>query len=148
MPIHLLYTSISGNTHSFIEKLTAYAETQGRVTFTLIEVSDATPDIIEDAPFFVFVPTYLDGGNGIDNGVFEILTDCLREQLEIPENQQHLLGIIGSGNKNFNAQYILTARRYALQFNVPLIANYELRGTPTDVERVYNAIQQRLEEIK
>lgn len=148
MPIHLLYSSISGNTRAFVTKLTEYAKTQGHFILIPIEISDATSDIIETSPFFALVPTYLDGGNGIDNGVFEILTEPLREQLEIPENQQHLLGIIGSGNKNFNAQYILTARRYAVQFKVPLIANYELRGTSNDVQRVYEAIQQRLTEVQ
>jgi protein involved in ribonucleotide reduction len=40
----------------------------------------------------------------------------------------------------------LTARRYAVDFNAPLIANYELRGTQIDVERVYQAINQRFYE--
>lgn len=146
MPLNLLYISISGNTRSFIDKLTTFADEQGQLSFEPIEVSDASPDIITNSPFFAFVPTYLDGGNGIGNGIIEIMTDALREQLEIPENAKNLIGIIGSGNKNFNAQYILTARRYAVDFNAPLIANYELRGTQSDVERVYQAINQRFYE--
>lgn len=146
MPLNLLYISISGNTRSFIDKLTTFADEQSQLSFEPIEVSDASPDIITNSPFFVFVPTYLDGGNGIGNGIIEIMTDALREQLEIPENAKNLIGIIGSGNKNFNAQYILTARRYAVDFNAPLIANYELRGTQSDVERVYQAINQRFYE--
>ncbi|MBU7568264.1 class Ib ribonucleoside-diphosphate reductase assembly flavoprotein NrdI [Weissella hellenica] len=146
MPLKLLYISISGNTRAFIDKLTTFADEQGQLSFDPIEVSDASPDIITNSPFFAFVPTYLDGGNGIGNGIIEIMTDALHEQLEIPENTKNLIGIIGSGNKNFNAQYILTARRYAVDFNAPLIANYELRGTQTDVERVYQAINQRFYE--
>jgi protein involved in ribonucleotide reduction len=141
-----LYISISGNTRAFIDKLTTFADEQGQLSFDPIEVSDASPDIITNSPFFAFVPTYLDGGNGIGNGIIEIMTDALHEQLEIPENTKNLIGIIGSGNKNFNAQYILTARRYAVDFNAPLIANYELRGTQIDVERVYQAINQRFYE--
>lgn len=146
MPLKLLYISISGNTRAFIDKLTTFADEQGQLSFDPIEVSDASPDIITNSPFFAFVPTYLDGGNGIGNGIIEIMTDALYEQLEIPENTKNLIGIIGSGNKNFNAQYILTARRYAVDFNAPLIANYELRGTQIDVERVYQAINQRFYE--
>ncbi|QDJ59199.1 class Ib ribonucleoside-diphosphate reductase assembly flavoprotein NrdI [Weissella sagaensis] len=146
MPLKLLYISISGNTRAFIDKLTTFADEQGQLSFDPIEVSDASPDIITNSPFFAFVPTYLDGGNGIGNGIIEIMTDALHEQLEIPENTKNLIGIIGSGNKNFNAQYILTARRYAVDFNAPLIANYELRGTQIDVERVYQAINQRFYE--
>ncbi len=33
----------------------------------------------ETEPFFTFVPTYLDGGNGLDNGDTEILTETMRE---------------------------------------------------------------------
>ncbi|MFC6178535.1 class Ib ribonucleoside-diphosphate reductase assembly flavoprotein NrdI [Weissella sagaensis] len=146
MPLKLLYISISGNTRAFIDKLTTFADEQGQLSFDPIEVSDASPDIITNSPFFAFVPTYLDGGNGIGNGIIEIMTNALHEQLEIPENTKNLIGIIGSGNKNFNAQYILTARRYAVDFNAPLIANYELRGTQIDVERVYQAINQRFYE--
>ncbi len=146
MPLKLLYISISGNSRAFIDKLTTFADEQGQLSFDPIEVSDASPDIITNSPFFAFVPTYLDGGNGIGNGIIEIMTDALHEQLEIPENTKNLIGIIGSGNKNFNAQYILTARRYAVDFNAPLIANYELRGTQIDVERVYQAINQRFYE--
>ncbi|KAA8433074.1 class Ib ribonucleoside-diphosphate reductase assembly flavoprotein NrdI [Weissella sagaensis] len=146
MSLKLLYISISGNTRAFIDKLTTFADEQGQLSFDPIEVSDASPDIITNSPFFAFVPTYLDGGNGIGNGIIEIMTDALHEQLEIPENTKNLIGIIGSGNKNFNAQYILTARRYAVDFNAPLIANYELRGTQIDVERVYQAINQRFYE--
>lgn len=146
MPIKLLYISISGNTRSFVKKLTTFAQEKEEISFEPIEISDATPDVIMDSPFFVLVPTYLDGGNGIGNGIIEIMTDALREQLEIPENIQNLIGIIGSGNKNFNAQYILTARRYAVTFNAPLIANYELRGNKQDVARVYEQIKQRFNE--
>ena len=37
----------------------------------------------ETKPFFVFVPTYLEGGNGIDSGDQEILTETMREYFGI-----------------------------------------------------------------
>ncbi|EOS8040498.1 class Ib ribonucleoside-diphosphate reductase assembly flavoprotein NrdI, partial [Enterococcus hirae] len=48
--------------------------------------------------------------------------------------------VVGSGNKNFNNQYCLTAKQYASQFGFPFLADYELRGTPADVERVYQKL--------
>ena len=144
MKVRLLYTSISGNTRSFVNHLVTYATERDDLTFEAVEISDASFDQDETAPFFAFVPTYLDGGNGIDNGVKEIMTNALADQISYGDNRQHLLGIVGSGNKNFNAQYILTARRYAVAFQAPVIASYELRGTPRDVETVYAAISQRL----
>ena len=94
----------------------------------------------ESEPFFTFVPTYLDGGNGLDNGDTEILTETMREYLEYEDNHTLCLGVVGSGNKNFNNQYCLTAKQYASQFGFPFLADYELRGTPADVERVYQKL--------
>lgn len=145
MKVRLLYISISGNTRSFVKNLVTFAHEQGDVDFEPVEISDASADTDEVAPYFALVPTYLDGGNGIDNGVHEIMTNALYDQIAA-DNAKQLLGIIGSGNKNFNAQYILTARRYAQAFDAPVIANYELRGTTRDVERVYKAMRQRLVE--
>ena len=75
MKINILFTSIEGNTRAFIEKLKDYAEAhRPDDTINAKEISEADPfdDEIED--YFVFVPTYLDGGNGIDNGVKELMT--------------------------------------------------------------------------
>ena len=92
--------------------------------------------IIVDGPFVSFLPTYLEGGNGIDTGFQEILTGNLRKFLEYQGNFRYCLGIIGSGNRNFNKQFCLTAFQYAEQFGFPVIDVFELRGTDEDVERI------------
>ncbi|MDR0898880.1 MAG: class Ib ribonucleoside-diphosphate reductase assembly flavoprotein NrdI [Lactobacillaceae bacterium] len=137
----LLYISVSGNTRHFVENLVNYV-VDNSVDFIIepVEVSDGSLDRIETEPFFAAVPTYLDGGNGIDNGVKEILTNALFDQIDYLDSPQNLIGVIGSGNKNFNAQYVLTAKRYAETFNAPLIGDYELRGTQADVKRIYEAL--------
>jgi protein involved in ribonucleotide reduction len=144
MEIRLLYISQSGNTKAFVQRLTTFAAEQGQVTFTPVEISDATPDDFETTPYYAFVPTYLDGGNGIDNGVKETLTNALGEYLDYGNNGRHILGVIGSGNKNFNIQYTLTANRYADKYNVPMLADFELRGMPQDVTRIYDILLQHL----
>jgi protein involved in ribonucleotide reduction len=145
MNVRLLYISVSGNTRNFVSRLSEYAAEQGEITFSPIEITDASVPASETSPYFVFVPTYLDGGNGIDNGVHEIMTNALQEQIADGDQGQHLQGIIGSGNKNFNAQYILTARRYARAFHAPVIDNFELRGTDRDIQRIYASIMARIE---
>lgn len=143
--IRLIFISQAGNTRSFVNKLVAYAQTQPEAfTFEPVEITELTLDHAEKQPYFAFVPTYLDGGNGIDNGVKEILTTPLRDYLAYGDNRDHLLGVVGSGNKNFNAQYILTARRYAHDFKAPLIGDYELRGNERDVARIYKQLCSRL----
>ncbi|ETO40726.1 Ribonucleotide reduction protein NrdI [Fructilactobacillus florum 8D] len=140
--IRILFISIEGNTRSFVNHLVSYAEQQHQIhptqpLITATEISDQTDLQAEHQPYFVFVPTYLDGGNGIDNGVKELMTNSMGEYLDFQENAQYCQGIIGSGNKNFNAQYCLTAKRYARKFQVPFIADYELRGNHDDLERIY-----------
>ena len=66
------YISISGNTRSFVQRLTTYSEEQHQhneknPTITFKEISENSPLEVETEPFFTFVPTYLDGGDGINN---------------------------------------------------------------------------------
>ncbi|MEG0080028.1 class Ib ribonucleoside-diphosphate reductase assembly flavoprotein NrdI [Enterococcus sp.] len=143
--MNIYYMSISGNTRAFVTNLQKYAITQHEQnslnpTITLHAIDDNTlPESITE-PFFVFVPTYLEGGNGVDNGDQEILTEALREYIAYEDNAKNCLGIVGSGNKNFNRQYCLTAKQYAAQFDCPFLADYELRGTPKDIERIYQIL--------
>lgn len=145
--MRILYISISGNTRSFAQRLVKFAEEQHLLnpaspTIELVEISENSPLHKETSPFFTFVPTYLDGGNGIDSGHTEILTEVMREYLEYENNFERCLGVVGSGNKNFNNQYCLTAKQYANQFHFPLLADYELRGTQADLERIYPLLVQ------
>ncbi|MEO1771173.1 class Ib ribonucleoside-diphosphate reductase assembly flavoprotein NrdI [Candidatus Enterococcus ferrettii] len=138
----LLYISISGNTKSFVERIAAFSQEQHKLdatlpVFDIQEISENSPFEVEENPFVTFVPTYLEGGNGVDNGDTEILTEVMREYLEYSENYKHCLGVIGSGNKNFNYQYCLTAKQYSEAFGFPLLADFELRGTDVDLKRIY-----------
>ncbi len=143
--INILYISIEGNTRSFVNKLQEYAKSlhdmdESAPNINLKEVSEQTDFDNEQSNYFAFVPTYLDGGNGIDNGVKELMTNALGEYIDYGNNARHCLGVIGSGNRNFNEQYCLTAKRYAKKFNTPFLADYELRGTGADVERIYKLL--------
>ncbi|MBO0469428.1 class Ib ribonucleoside-diphosphate reductase assembly flavoprotein NrdI [Enterococcus sp. DIV0242_7C1] len=136
----ILYISISGNTRSFVKRLVDYADTQHNVQINVQEIHENSTFENETEPFFTFVPTYLDGGNGVDNGDTEILTETMREYLDYHDNYRYCLGVVGSGNKNFNHQYCLTAKQYAEKFDFPFLADYELRGTQEDIEHVYRIL--------
>ncbi|MBO0439648.1 class Ib ribonucleoside-diphosphate reductase assembly flavoprotein NrdI [Candidatus Enterococcus ikei] len=142
----ILYISISGNTRSFVQRLKTYAFDKYNVPIEVKEIHENSVFEDETAPFFTFVPTYLDGGNGVDNGDTEILTETMREYLEYHGNYRYCLGVVGSGNKNFNHQYCLTAKQYAQKFDFPFLADYELRGTQEDLERVYTIMKQTISE--
>lgn len=144
--INILYISIEGNTRNFIKLLTNYANKQHELNndnpiINAKEITEQSDFQHETENFFVFVPTYLDGGNGIDNGVKELMTNVLGEYIDFGNNAQHCIGVVGSGNKNFNEQYCLTARRYAEKFDAPFLADYELRGNDSDAKRIYEILK-------
>lgn len=136
-----LYISLTGNTKNFISKLTDHIEKEYETTIPSINIKEIDYNNLSiDQPFIAFVPTYLEGGNGIDNGDVEILTTPLREVISRQNYQEYLVGIVGSGNKNFNHQYCLTAKQYSKQFNKPVLADFELRGTQDDVARIADIV--------
>lgn len=139
--ITLVYISLSGNTESFVKKLSTYFKDHYQLDTQHINVKElnhATFPI--EAPFVALLPTYLEGGNGIDNGDIEILTNPLGDFIASHDNAKKCLGIIGSGNRNFNHQYCLTAKQYSKRFGFPMLGDFELRGTAADVERLATVI--------
>ena len=142
--ITLIYISLSGNTKSFVARLTNYLQSKTDLTIHSVNVKDLVKDQADyfalSDYFVAFLPTYLEGGNGLDSGDIEILTTPLREFISFADNYRYCYGIVGSGNKNFNNQYCLTAKQYAEQFGFPVLDNFELRGLADDVERVGDKI--------
>lgn len=150
--MNIIYISIEGNTRSFLTRMQTYAKQQHSFNsenplLNLKEVTDQTEPAEEKEPFFVFVPTYLDGGDGITSGFNEIMTNSLGEYIAYGDNAKQCIGVVGSGNRNFNEQYCLTARKYAKQFDAPFLADYELRGTSQDIEVIYGRLTNRWNEV-
>jgi len=52
------------------------------------------------------------------------------------ENYKRCFGIVGSGNRNFNNQYCLTAKQYSQRFGFPVLDTFELRGLNEDIKRI------------
>lgn len=137
----IAYISLTGNTHSFVTKLVEYFKFQkSSLQIQLINVKDIIRDHTEffelEHPTIAFLPTYLEGGNGVDNGDVEVLTNPLGDFLAYEHNYAHCFGVIGSGNRNFNKQFCLTARQYSERFGFPVLDEFELRGSNRDVERI------------
>ena len=53
-----------------------------------------------------------------------------------PARRAGIIGVIGTGNRNFGATYALSGRIIAQKCNVPLLYSFELAGTDTDIARV------------
>lgn len=148
--IYLVYISLSGNTESFVKRLKGFFQFQTDWQVEPVHVKDLVKQDIPfyqlNAPFVAFLPTYLEGGNGVDNGDVEILTNPLGDFIAFGDNAELCLGVVGSGNRNFNNQYCLTAKQYAERFDFPVIDNFELRGLQNDIERIGRKIIALMEE--
>lgn len=147
--IDLIYISLSGNTDSFVKRLRDYLLLNTKIKeVNLLNVKELVKNNIPfnevSNNFVAFLPTYLEGGNGIDNGDKEILTTPLREYIRYKDNYKKCLGIVGSGNKNFNNQYCLTAKQYSQEFRFPVLYNFELRGLDVDIHKVGSIIEDLL----
>lgn len=108
-----------------------YASRTGNVRYvcnnldiTCIDIKDVT-HVNED--FFMF--SYTDGIGVVPKEVSAFLE----------KNSSYLKGVIASGNTNFGRAFCLVADRISKEYNVPIIAKLDLRGTKSDREKIENA---------
>ena len=118
----IYFSSVSGNTHRFIEKL-------GRPA-ARIPLHASEPPLTADEPYVLITPTY---GGGEDKGavpkqVIKFLND--------EHNRSLLRGVITAGNTNFGAAYCIAGDIIAAKCNVPHLYKFEVFGTPEDVDTV------------
>ncbi len=142
--IYILYISLTGNTKSFVQRLTLYMAERG-IAVHAINVKEATEMQRLEHPFVTILPAFLDGGNGRVNGCREILSPVLSHWLGYAGNYKRCYGIIGSGNRNFNRQFALTAKQYAKRFGFPYLTDFELRGSQNDIERIASLLIEKSE---
>ena len=147
--LNIVYISISGNTRSFVHKIKVQAkqqhtsDTQAPLV-SLKRITNQTDLIRFKQPFFCFVPTYVEGGNSMMDVKMqaekpkEIETLTMDDELNYADNYKNCLGLIGSGNRNFNYLFAYTAKLYSSKYHIPVIDTYELRGMPSEAKRIYN----------
>ncbi|MCW4458473.1 class Ib ribonucleoside-diphosphate reductase assembly flavoprotein NrdI [Microbacterium sp. MPKO10] len=122
------FSSISGNTHRFVEKLGAPA--------ARIPLYAKEPALNADEPFVLVTPTY-GGGNGrgaVPKQVIRFLND--------EENRGLLRGVIAAGNTNFGEAYCLAGDIISAKCKVPTLYRFELFGTQDDVNVVHDGLDQ------
>lgn len=62
-------------------------------------------------------------------------------------NGQWVIGVIGTGNRNFGADYCRAAHDIADCLQVPVLYRCELMGTPTDIDAIDTGIRQHWETL-
>lgn len=128
MPTLVYFSSVSGNTHRFVEKLGIPAHR--------IPLYPKDGPLVMDEEFVLMVPTY-GGGNGhgaVPKQVIKFLND---------ERNRHLIrGVISGGNTNFGEAYCLAGDVISAKCKVPHMYKFELLGTPRDVQRVHDGLEE------
>lgn len=140
--INIKYMSFSGNVRSFVHRLQEYAAQQHHLNPNnpLVELLEVSEDLIPDKcqeDFVVVMPTYMTGGTRFTPQLTEILTTPMHDYLESYDNYKKCRGFIGSGNLTLGKMYVITAKTYAHDYELPLLEAFESRGTTRDIERIY-----------
>lgn len=126
-PLLVYFSSVSGNTARFIEKLGLRAER--------IPLHRREEPLEVDEPFVLVTPTY-GGGNGegaVPKQVIRFLND--------ERNRRWIRGVISTGNTNFGEAYCIAGDIISRKCRVPHLDRVELFGTPDDVVRVSDGLE-------
>jgi protein involved in ribonucleotide reduction len=117
------FSSVSGNTRRFVEKLGRPADR--------IPLHAKDDPLKATEPYVLVVPTY-GGGNGrgaVPKQVIRFLND--------EGNRSLIRGVIGAGNTNFGEAFCLAGDIISAKCRVPHLYKFEVFGTEDDV-RVVN----------
>lgn len=122
------FSSASGNTQRFVEKLEVPAQR--------IPLRRTEEPLVMDEEFVLVVPTYGGGNEGgaVPKQVIRFLND--------ERNRSRIRGVISAGNTNFGEAYCIAGDIVAAKCRVPHMYRFELLGTPRDVQKVKNGLEE------
>ncbi|MEV7693555.1 class Ib ribonucleoside-diphosphate reductase assembly flavoprotein NrdI [Microbacterium sp. NPDC089189] len=117
------YSSVSNLTRRFAVGLATH---DGRPVRDLADAAVRASEV--DGPWVLLTPSYKAG-----NAEEVTLPAAVRRFLRSATNRRHMVGVIGSGNRNFGVYYQAAARELAQISGRPVLFEFELSGTPEDV---------------
>lgn len=116
------FSSVSGNTKRFIDKL-------GRPAARIPLYAREEPFVATE-PYVLLVPTY---GGGPET---RAVPKQVIKFLNVESNRALLRGVMAAGNTNFGEGYGIAGDIIARKCQVPFLYRFELFGTPDDVTAV------------
>lgn len=84
---------------------------------------------VPDGPWVLLTPSYKTGNPDNDT-----IPEAVRRFLRNPVTRRRLIGVMGSGNRNFGTHYQAACRQIARASGRPVLFEFELQGTSWDVE--------------
>ncbi|MFF8817522.1 MULTISPECIES: class Ib ribonucleoside-diphosphate reductase assembly flavoprotein NrdI [Leucobacter] len=121
------FSSVSGNTHRFIEKLGVPAKR--------IPLYAREEHLQVTEPYVLLVPTY--GGGPALRAVPKQVIKFLNDE----QNRSLIRGVMAAGNTNFGEAYGIAGDIIARKCQVPFLYRFELFGTPDDVTAVQEGLE-------
>ncbi|MEP9393442.1 class Ib ribonucleoside-diphosphate reductase assembly flavoprotein NrdI [Gordonia sp. VNQ95] len=142
-PLIVYFSSVSENTHRFVEKLRLPAVRiplidRGAPNAVTADAGNAAGRIGSfevDQPFVLICPTYGGGKSSSMVGGGFVPKQVIRF-LNNPHNRSRIRAVIAAGNTNFGEEYCLAGDIIARKCSVPYLYRFELMGTEHDVTRV------------
>ncbi|MDL9935645.1 class Ib ribonucleoside-diphosphate reductase assembly flavoprotein NrdI [Gordonia sp. ABSL1-1] len=135
-PLIVYFSSVSENTHRFVEKLGMRA-----VRIPILDRSadrehtdGSHPAISVDEPYVLICPTY--GGHKATGKPGGFVPKQVIRFLNNEHNRTLIRGVIAAGNTNFGAEFCHAGDIISHKCEVPYLYRFELMGTTDDVERV------------
>lgn len=122
------YSSASGLVRSFAERL-------DRPAFNLAEREHRTAEV--DGPWVLLTPSYKSGNDANDT-----VPEAVRRFLRSEHNRRLMVAVMGSGNRNFGQYYQKAAQQIAEISGRPVLFEFELSGTPWDVEECRRLLEE------
>lgn len=119
--VKVVYLSLTGKTRQFVKKL----------GWDFIEISKKNPTVQMKEPYIVITPTY---GDQVANFFYEFI--------DFEENRGLLMGVAGSGNRNFNTSFCSNSKELARRYDVPLLHCFENQGTDKDVQILIEKVRE------
>ncbi len=131
VPPLVYFSSVSGNTARFVEKLGLPARR--------IPLHSTDEPLVIDEPFVLVTPTYGGGqGRGEEKGA---VPKQVVRFLNDERNRRNIRGVISAGNTNFGEAFCLAGDIISRKCRVPHLYRLELFGTPEDVDRVSGGLE-------
>ena len=130
-PLLVYFSSLSGNTARFVEKLGMRA--------VRIPIHSTDAALVVDEPFVLVTPTYGGGqGRGEEKGA--VPKQVIRF-LNVERNRDLIRGVISAGNSNFGEHFCIAGEIISRKCRVPHLYRLEVFGTPEDVDRVSDGLE-------
>ncbi len=132
------FSSTSGNTHRFVQKL--------GIPASRIPLHDREGNFEVRDPYVLIVPTYGGGTTATGRDTRYVPKQVIRF-LNNEHNRSLIRGVIAAGNTNFGDSYCFAGDIVSRKCKVPYLYRFELMGTTDDVERVRDGLARFWESV-